>query len=59
MIDEKTKQVYPPARIVEREITVNGAIVHVNSIFTGQRTLDDALKDIVMRRMAETERQTA
>jgi hypothetical protein len=59
LIDERAEHVYPPANMVKREIMVNGAIVHVNSIFTGQRTLDDALKDIVMRRIAETERLTA
>jgi hypothetical protein len=42
-----------PVMITERKITVNNTIIHLRSIFTEQTSLDEAMKNIIMRRLSE------
>jgi hypothetical protein len=39
--------------VIVRNIVINGIHIHLKSVFTEQRKLDDALKDIVTSRLAE------
>ena len=50
---------FPLVKAAERSINVNGVKINIKSIFTGQRAFDDALLNIVIRRMAEAEKLTA
>jgi len=38
---------------IERDIVIKGTHIRIKSIFTGQRSLDDALQNIIKLRMAE------
>jgi len=40
---------------IERDIVINGAHIRIKSIFTGQRSLDDALQNIIKLRIAEAD----
>lgn len=42
-------------QIIERDVVVNNINVHIKSIFTGKTSLDSALKNIVARKMSDTE----
>lgn len=37
--------------VIEREIIVDGTKVNLKSIFTGQRRIEDALENIIKRKM--------
>jgi len=39
----------------ERQMEVNGTLIHLRSIFVGQTKLDDALQKIIDRRLSETD----
>lgn len=39
--------------VIEREIVIGNIKFHVKSVFIGQTNLDDALKNIIVRRMDE------
>ena len=39
-----------------REIVIDKVTIHLRGVFTGQRSLEDAMEAIVMRRLAEPKR---
>lgn len=39
---------------IERDFIINGIVIHIKSIFNEHTTLDDALKNIVLRKLSET-----
>ena len=42
------------ANAAERIITINGAIIHIKSIFNNKRSLESALTNIVARKLSQT-----
>ncbi len=38
---------------VEREVVINGVRIRIKSIFEGQMSLSDAMKNLVTRKLAE------
>lgn len=44
--------------IIEREIIINNTRIHIKSIFTGQTRLDEAMKNIIVRKLLETKKPT-
>ena len=45
---------FPPQRIIEREIMIDKVKVHVKSVFSDKINIDDALRNIVIRKISET-----
>ena len=45
-------------KAVEREIVINNTRIHIRSIFTGQTRLDEAMKNIITRKVSETKKTT-
>lgn len=41
------------AEVAERDIVVHNLKIHIKSVFTGQTNLNEALKNIVARRLSE------
>ncbi len=39
--------------VIEREIVINNTRIHIRSIFSGQTGLDEAVKKIIIRKLAE------
>ena len=51
------KAKHPEQKIItEHEITIGKMKYHIKSVFIGQTNLDDALKNIIVRRLEEERR---
>ena len=41
-------------KVVEREIVINNVKIHINSVFIGQTTLENALTNIIIRKISKS-----